>query len=553
MRFLEAHRMLTQLQDGKCLNLCLCMSGLITPLTLQLQAEAAKKGYKLDLRSLPFNTLVQHLYHSPNLDEIEVFLLFPWDFCGECNWRTGLNVTPPPIESMLAQAKIITDKLTKRKEARILYVPAPLPPIFSFQAATFALAAGIESLIESLNVTKLSPEDFDLVNFLRSGFPLHSQYLERIAQTAVTVALDDSKTQHATFEPCKILVTDLDNTLWGGIIAEEGMESITFNPEGKGYRYFLYQSFLKKLKNEGILLAAVTRNDLNTVLPILQSNRMVLSEEDFVTVIASYNSKSAQVKQLMEQLNLGKTSFVFVDDNPLELAEVEPVLSAEHCLTFPASDDKMIVFLENLAVFFSRITITEEDRKRTDLYRQRLKSITPSDIEGTDLTDFLKDLNMVLTIHDHSIGNWDRCIQLINKTNQFNLNGRQIDEIALNDTLKKGGRLFSASLEDRTGNHGEILSCLIDTEGMMEYFVLSCRVFQREVEFAFLLWLLNQPQPPIKMRFISTAHNKPLQNFLQMIEMSIEQDGLVEFNAKQFQQRYAQKSDLFMKVQLAHT
>ena len=131
------------------------------------------------------------------------------------------------------------------------------------------------------------------------------------------------------------------------------------------------------------------------------------------------------------------------------------------------------------------------------------------------LIDFLKDLRMVLTIYDRTKGQWTRAYQLINKTNQFNLNGRRIDESYVANILTDGGRMFTAKLEDRAGSHGEIMACLVDRYGRVQALVMSCRVFQRRVEYAFLIWLYRYWKGnALTFEFSATKRNEPFRKFL---------------------------------------
>ena len=121
---------------------------------------------------------------------------------------------------------------------------------------------------------------------------------------------------------------------------------------------------------------------------------------------------------------------------------------------------------------------------------------------------------MILTFHDRTNRDWNRALQLINKTNQFNLNGVRLIYEDISSVLNNGGRLFTATLDDQSGSHGEIIACLINRNGRMISFVMSCRVFQRRVEYAFLYQLLNRWQGPLlSFEFAVTERNEPIRNF----------------------------------------
>ena len=147
------------------------------------------------------------------------------------------------------------------------------------------------------------------------------------------------------------------------------------------------------------------------------------------------------------------------------------------------------------------------------MYHRR--AVTRPPTQGAGLMDFLKGLGMVLTLRDRTNDDWTRAHQLINKTNQFNLNGSRIDESQVATVLAEGGSMFTATLDDRSGSHGEIVACLVDGGGRVQALVMSCRVFQRRVEYAFLLWLLDHWQgPALSFAFSATERNEPFRNFL---------------------------------------
>jgi FkbH-like protein len=323
------------------------------------------------------------------------------------------------------------------------------------------------------------------------------------------------------------------------------VDGIAFEPSGRGFPHFVYQSLLRRLRHEGTLLAAVTRNDRDSALAPLRSGRMSLREDDFVAVVASYQAKSAQIRDLAQGLNIGLDAFVFVDDNPVELAEVALALPDVRCLAFPPHDNAFPGFLDEVARLFPHRQLTAEDRERTELYRRRLEGMVPSELHGADLTRFLQELQMTLTIHNRGRGDRSRAVQLINKTNQFNLNGRRVSDEEVRAMLDAGGRLFSAALADRTGTQGEILACLVTSDGAITSLVMSCRVFQRRVEYAFLAWLATQPSPPGGARWASTPRNTPFRQFLSEVAGPLNGDGFVALDPAGIARRYARDLDLF--------
>lgn len=534
MNFLEARRIVAEFRGGEPLPFLLGMSGTADPLVLYLRAAGAKRGCQVAVRMLPFGTLGQALLGPPG-GEREVFLLLPWDLVPEADWRSGLPAGELDLAGLRDRAASQALRFQRRK-ARLVYIPAELPPLLPHPDDNRALELYLEQLALECGARMLPASSFSLGGYLSSGCPVGGSAQGLVAEAVIAAVLEEET-------PGKVLVTDLDNVMWSGVIAEDGLEGIAFGAEGAGYRHFVYQTMLARLREQGVLLAAVSRNDPEVALEPLRNGRMKLGEEDFVAVVASYHAKSAQIRELASRLNLGLDAFVFVDDNPVELAEVGAELPEVHALEFPGRDDGLPALLERLSRLFARRDLTHEDRERTAMYRSRLAGMAPSDAEGADLTAFLRDLAMKLTIHDRSAGDRIRAVQLINKTNQFNLNGRRWTDEEVAGVLGAGGRLYTASLGDRHGQHGEILACLISADGVVESLVMSCRVFQRRVEHAFMVWLASRPEPPVRFAYAQTDRNGPLRSFLEDEGFSARAGG-VAFDAVGFSAAHADVLEL---------
>jgi FkbH-like protein len=542
MNFLEAKKILEQFAGGPQLRIRFSMSGTAEPLTLYLRAAAAARGRDASLNFLPFNTLTQSiLSESRAVDgEPEVLLLLPWDLAPELDWRSGVTRTRLDPAAVVDQATTMMSRIVRRGPAAILYLPAPLPPGFGDERTANAVGRQLEACAIQAGAQLLSADDFSLSSYFASGFPLNGHALGNLAHRAMEKLLAERR------EPAKLLITDLDHTLWHGVIAEDGLQGIAAAAEGVGYRHFVYQGLLLRLKDEGILLAAVSRNTPEVALSPLQGGNLLMAEDDFVAVVASYHAKSAQIRELTRQLNLGLDAVVFVDDNPVELEEVARQLPAVQCLAFPLKDSGLPEFLNALVKRCGHGMVTAEDRGRTELYRRRLEGMVPQEAQGADLEQFLKDLRMRLVVHDRSQGDRSRAVQLINKTNQFNLNGIRWKDEEVGEVLANGGRLLTAELGDRTGSHGEILACLISGDGTVQSLVLSCRVFQRRVEHVFCTWLARHGATPARMRFGATSRNEPFQMFLKDPSFGAPgEEGLVSWDAAGFARAHASVLSLF--------
>ncbi len=318
MNFLEARQIVADFAGGARLPLLLATSGTAEPLELYLKAAAARQGFAAEPQFLSFNTLQQTLLADPVAQRHEVFLLLPWDLVPELDWRSGLAAERLDPATALANAESVLARVVRRPGASIIYLPAPIPAAFADGPTHEGVVAQLSARAAAAGALLLAPEDFSLAGYFSSGLPVASRSLGKVAGAAISLATAPKR------EPAKLLVTDLDNTLWRGVIAEDGPEGISWGAEGAGYRHFVYQTFLRRLKGEGVLLAAVSRNSPEVARAPLSAGRMTLREEDFVSVVASYHAKSAQIRELASQLNLGLDAVVFVDDNPVELQEVSP-------------------------------------------------------------------------------------------------------------------------------------------------------------------------------------------------------------------------------------
>jgi len=468
-------------------------------------------------------------------------LLCPWDLVAELDWRTGVPAQPIVREEAVAEAESVMDQMLDRRPIASFYLSAPLPPCGLTSTESEAIALTLQEGVASRGVRILSGL-FGLGAYLSTGCPLAGSKLGLTAQSIVDSVLAFGS------GPKKVLVTDLDDTLWSGVLGEDGLDGIQAAPKGVGFRHFLYQTLLRKLKESGILLAVVSRNDPAIVASALAPGRMTLEQADFVAVLASYHPKSVQIAELARKLNLGLDQFVFVDDNPVELEEVRGALQDVECIAFPSDEDGILGLFDRLHHLFGVDEITDEDRHRTELYHRMTSAAVPVAGCPFDLTSYLSGLDMTLAINDRSRGDRSRALQLMNKTNQFNLNGRRWDDGEVETLLASGGQLFTAALTDRTGDHGEILAVLIDVENIVRALVMSCRVFQRQVEYAFMLWLLERvcgDKDILRFQAQRTSCNEPIWQFLEDSSFAFCNDGVLVLDAPTFREHHNERLQLF--------
>jgi FkbH-like protein len=285
----------------------------------------------------------------------------------------------------------------------------------------------------------------------------------------------------------KCLVLDLDNTLWGGVIGDDGMDGIVLgqgSPLGEGYTAF--QEYARNLSRRGIILAVCSKNDeANALEPFEKHPEMTLKRNDIASFSANWQDKAANIKAIALELNIGIDSLVFVDDNPVERALIRQELPM---VAVPEVTDDPISFVRAVsdAGYFESIGITDEDRVRSSQYqsnraREALRTST------TDMPAYLRGLEMEMIWRPFDRVGLQRTVQLINKTNQFNLTVRRYGE---DDVLHimQSGTAFGLQLRllDRFGDNGIIAICIGKMQGdedlLIDTWLMSCRVLGRQVE-----------------------------------------------------------------------
>jgi len=287
--------------------------------------------------------------------------------------------------------------------------------------------------------------------------------------------------------PKKVCVLDLDNTLWGGVIGEDGIGGIKLGaPDPVGEGYVAFQKYLLELKERGILLAVVSKNnEEDALLPFEKHPDMILKKDDITSFKANWEAKSQNIAAIAKELNLGIDSFVFVDDNPAEIAQVNSALP-EVATVLLTNDSSQSIALLDSQNFFDALFLSEDDLKRHKTYLENAKR-DAAKTTSSNPKDFLKDLEMISTASDINEVNLARAAQLIGKTNQFNLTTRrhsaeQVDAIA--KSLDGYAKTFN--LKDKFGDMGivGILLAKPAQESVLEIdtFLLSCRALGRTLE-----------------------------------------------------------------------
>jgi FkbH-like protein len=362
------------------------------------------------------------------------------------------------------------------------------------------------------------------------------EYLNSLSNSVVEII----HVLQGKFKKCVIL--DLDNTLWGGIIGDDGLENIQIGALGIGKAFTRFQKWLKELKNRGIILAVCSKNEESIAkLPFSQHPEMVLKLEDIAVFVANWNSKADNINQIQQILNISFDSMVFLDDNPAEREIVRLHLPMVCVPELPIDPSYYLPFLisENL---FETVSYSENDLDRTRKYQEEAKRVELSK-SITNMNDYLNSLEMTAKIGPFKEIDVERIAQLTQRSNQFNLKTIRYTSIEIERIMSDSNFLtVSAEVADKFGNYGLIGVVIIEIVGsiaMIDTWIMSCRVLKRTVEHTVMNHvvdsLLKLNVQTLNGQYIPTDKNKLVLNLLRDLGMSETESNHYSLNLNNFQ------------------
>lgn len=406
----------------------------------------------------------------------------------------------------------------------------PLPPadcVPGWQAGRLALELGAlvaafaaraarhgVRIVDAQRLAEISPpaQRLDARSDLRSGFPYTLPHASAVAELLARLLHPPA--------PKKGLITDLDDTLWRGILGEAGVAGITWDLDHHSQAHALYQQLLHSLAAAGVLVAVASKNDPDLVEQALARDDLLLPRDCLFPIEVNWGQKSASVARILRQWNVGPDSVVFVDDSPMELAEVKAAHPDVECVRYPTEDDAAAVaLLSRLRDLFGKERVTEEDGLRLASLRSQA-AIANSGLQIADLDGFLRQAEAELALDFRTDPPDPRALELVNKTNQFNLNGIRFTEGEWRARLARPGAfLLVASYTDKYGPLGKIAALAGRVENgvlHIETWAMSCRAFGRRIEHACLAALFERlGATEVVFHFQPTPRNTPLQAFLE--------------------------------------
>jgi FkbH-like protein len=340
-----------------------------------------------------------------------------------------------------------------------------------------------------------SPNFFVIDSFsnLPSNIILRNSFLVNSADLHFTIDYleilsDIIKKQIVAFKGIisKCLILDLDNTLWGGIIGDDGLNGIQIGDNGIGKAHLSLQKWIKQLKNRGIILAICSKNEISIAQqPFISHPNMALKLDDIAVFIANWNSKADNINHIKEILNIGYDSMVFLDDNPAEREIVKKFLPDIIVPDLPDDVSEYLPYLTSLNLF-ETTSVSESDKLRTKQYQEESQRAQFSK-SVTNMVDFLISLEMSAHINSFQESEYDRLAQLSQRSNQFNLRTiRYSFQDIMHISTSNEYLTFSVSMKDKFGDYGLISMVvvkIIDKNiAFIETWIMSCRVLKRTVE-----------------------------------------------------------------------
>jgi FkbH-like protein len=293
-------------------------------------------------------------------------------------------------------------------------------------------------------------------------------------------------------KPYKLIILDCDNTLWGGVLDEDGYEKIKYNGDGTGQIYSEFQRFLKIKKKEGFLLSISSKNNEENVWMAMKRREMILQKKDFINPKINWNNKAKNIKQIITQLTLRSKDCLFIDDNPLELEIVKSQIKDINLID--VSDPLNILNKVNSDPKLFKYQILKEDLNKFKQYS--LKSKFENISEQSDHSiDFYRKLKQKVKFEKVNEKNFNRALQLFNKTNQFNFSLNRYTSTSLKKILTN--RLYSVELVsfmDKFGDHGIVGAYILKKQNKQSEivdFVLSCRVLNRYLEDLIIIKIIK--------------------------------------------------------------
>jgi FkbH-like protein len=470
-------------------------------------------------------------------------MLLEWaDLDSRLGWRQpatwGRDVVGDVLESVqrrLDQLSSLIDKSNKLNPLVIVPPMLPIPPVIPMESCRlhlleaelnarllrFLILASAYSHIRVLSPNHLSEvsisKRIDLQSWWSAGVPYARAFASALARSTACAMIPDL--------PAKGLISDLDNTMWSGILGDVGVENVHWDLDHHAAIHGIYQQFLNSLMQDGALVAIASKNDRTLVDEMLRRGDLLLQTQSIFPCEVHWQSKAESAARILQVWNINPEAVVFVDDSPLEVASMQAAFPTMDCRVFPAEKpNDFREFLSDLASRFGKFERREEDLLRVQSIRAGAERANLA-VPGQSQEDILKTSDGELNITRVIIPPHPRALELLNKTNQFNLNGvRYTESEWLHYIQAEGVVAWLATYQDKFAPLGKIAVFAgrrRDRRLDLDVWAMSCRAFSRRIEHAIMDFIFHQEGfAEIILRFRATDRNTPFREFLASLTCS---------------------------------
>lgn len=323
----------------------------------------------------------------------------------------------------------------------------------------------------------------------------------------------------------KCLVLDLDNTLWGGVLGEDGISGIKMSGDYPGNAFMYFQEAIISLADSGVIIALCSKNNEADVKELWEKNPFVkLGPKHIAAYRINWQNKAVNIRELAKELNIGLDSMVFVDDNPTERELVRQQLPMVAVPEFPRRPYGLMEFYTSLVNnYFRTYRLTNEDLAKTAQYKANAQRASEQ-AKFSDLTDFIRSLGIHIEIAKANEFNIPRIAQMTQKTNQFNLTTHRYSEADIHAFIDKGADVYCISVSDKFGDNGITGEIIVSADGEIaniDTLLLSCRILGKDIEKAFVKSILNilfdKGIRTVRAKYITTPKNAQVADFYDKI------------------------------------
>jgi FkbH-like protein len=348
----------------------------------------------------------------------------------------------------------------------------------------------------------------------------------------------------------KCIIIDLDNTLWGGVLGED---VIQIGGDYPGNAFLEFQKALLELSKTGVIIAVCSKNNESDVFEVWDKNPDILLKKEHISAYRiNWNNKAENVNELVEELNIGFESVVYIDDNPTERELIKQSFPMIETPDFPSQPYLLPVFTkEIIAQYFEVYALTDEDKSKTKLYKSNVER-TNFQKQFIDFSEYLKSLEIEIVFQRANSYNITRIAQLTQKTNQFNLTTKRYSDSQIQSFVENGAMVYCMKVKDKFGDNGitGVIIILLDAlakTATIDSLLLSCRILGKGIEEAFVIFILNKLKAAgykkVNATYLPATKNEQVKNFYEKLGFEITEENSIVEGSKKY------SLDLSLKLQ----